>query len=293
MRSGVSSLYVSIKQRVAVRTYRDFLGRDEIAEKSVKPRRHPQREEQVLYCLGPALTLISKTPMAANGHANGVNGANGVNKEKTGIEVPATSILASFVANATTSQLTPALRSKIIEVLIDYIGVAVGGLSADSTEPTYNAILKLQGSIASGQRLCTVIGKGEPRFLAQYAGLLNAALSHSLDFDDTYAEGTLHAGCTAISAALAEAEVLGSDVSAEDFMLAVALGYEVTCRLGRELGFEAYDRGFHNTGTAGVFGAVAVIASLRRLSAQTIEMAFGLAGSKAAGSMQYLDNGSW
>lgn len=76
-------------------------------------------------------------------------------------------------------------------------------------------------------------------------------------------------------------------------MLAMALGYEITCRVGRELGFEAYHRGFHNTSTAGIFGAVAAIAALRRLPAETIDMAFGLAGSKAAGSMQYLDNGSW
>lgn len=76
-------------------------------------------------------------------------------------------------------------------------------------------------------------------------------------------------------------------------MLAVCVGYEVTCRIGCELGFEAYDRGFHNTGTAGIFGSVAALAVLRQLPAETIEMAFGLAGSKSAGSMQYLDNGSW
>jgi 2-methylcitrate dehydratase PrpD len=73
----------------------------------------------------------------------------------------------------------------------------------------------------------------------------------------------------------------------------MVVGYEVTCRLGRELGTDAYHRGFHNTGTAGIFGAVAAIAVLKRLSPDTIEAAFGLAGSKAAGSMQYLDNGSW
>lgn len=129
--------------------------------------------------------------------------------------------------------------------------------------------------------------------LAQYAALLNAAFAHSLDFDDTYANGTLHAGVTAISAALTQAELSGSERSSEDFMLAVCVRYEVTCRLGRELGMASYERGFHNTSTAGIFGAVAAIAVLRRLSSEVVEMAFGLAGSKAAGSMQYLDNGSW
>lgn len=129
--------------------------------------------------------------------------------------------------------------------------------------------------------------------LPQYAALLNSAFGHSLDFDDTYAEGTLHAGISTISAAMTQAELLRQEASSDLFVLAICVGYEVTCRLGRELGLESYNRGFHNTATCGIFGAVAAIAVLKRLPVETIEMAFGLAGSKAAGSMQYLDNGSW
>ena len=209
-------------------------------------------------------------------------------------EIPVTKLLAAFVATSATIPLTPTLRERVKEVLIDYIGVAVGALdNADSTEPIYNGILAMQGGKVEGGKACTVMGRGKPHFLPHYAGLLNAALSHSLDFDDTYTDGTLHAGATSISAALAQTEALGSTASSDEFMRAVAVGYEITCRLGRELGFEAYHRGFHNTGTAGIFGAVSAIAVLRKLSAKTVEMAFGLAGSKAAGSMQYLDNGSW
>jgi 2-methylcitrate dehydratase PrpD len=201
-------------------------------------------------------------------------------------------MLADFVASASTKQLTPALREKVKEVVIDYIGVVVGAIdNADSTEPIYKAIAALQGKGNKGN--CTVLAKGEPHMFPQYAGLLNSAFGHSMDFDDTHAEGTLHAGVTAISAAMTQAEVLGSEASSEDFMLAICVGYEVTCRIGRELGFFSYDRGFHNTSIAGIFGAVSAIAVLKKLPASTIEHAFGLAGSKAAGSMQYLDNGSW
>lgn len=207
-------------------------------------------------------------------------------------DIPATKALALFVATCTTDQLTPTLRTKIKEVLIDYVGVVVGGLAnADSTDSIYKAICVLQGPDNTGP--CTVIGKGPASMLPQYAGLLNSAFGHSLDFDDTFAEGTLHAGVTAISAAMSQAEVLGDAASIDTFMLAIAVGYEVTCRLGRELGMDAYHRGFHNTSTAGIFGAIAAIAVVKNLSAEVVEMAFGLAGSKAAGSMQYLDNGSW
>ena len=223
----------------------------------------------------------------SNGETNGGTNGNGHSAPPA-----VTKLLASFVADARPSRLTTELRAKIKEVLIDFIGVVVGALgNADSTEPIYKAIIALQGPGNTGT--CSVLAKGKPHMLPQYAALLNAAFGHSLDFDDTYAPGTVHAGVTAISAALTQAEILGNDSSSERFMLAIAVGYEVTCRLAHELGYEAYSQGMHNTSTAGIFGAVSAIAVLRSLPAGTIEMAFGLAGSKAAGSMQYLDNGSW
>jgi 2-methylcitrate dehydratase PrpD len=220
-----------------------------------------------------------------NGHSN--CGANGNTAQP-----PVTKLLASFVADARPSQLTTDLREKVKEVLIDFVGVVVGALNnADSTEPIYRAILALQGSGNTGS--CTVLAKGKPHMLPQYASLLNSAFGHSMDFDDTYAPGTVHAGVTAVSAALTQADLLGHTSDSEHFLLAVAIGYEVTCRIARELGYEAYSQGMHNTSTAGIFGAVSAIAFLKGLPAETIEMAYGLAGSKAAGSMQYLDNGSW
>jgi len=108
----------------------------------------------------------------------------------------------------------------------------------------------------------------------------------------TPAEGSLHSGVIAISAALTQVE-LGDSGDMENFLLAMAVVYEITCRLGGELGFEAYSRGFQNTSTVGIFGAISTIAILKCLPSEIIEMASGLAGSKAAGSMQYLDNGSW
>ncbi|KAM3421362.1 hypothetical protein BST61_g1759 [Cercospora zeina] len=218
--------------------------------------------------------------------------ANTVTNSSTQVSLlPATKILATFVSSASVEQLDEKLWTKIKEVLTDYIAVAIGGYAnADSSTPIYNAVAALQGAAVSGS--CTIIGRSE-QMLPQYAALLNSAFAHSLDFDDTYAEGSLHAGVTAISAAMTQAEVLGESASVEEAMLAISVGYEVTCRLGRELGTESYHRGFHNTGTAGIFGAVAAIAVLKHLPPDMIESAFGLAASKAAGSMQYLDNGSW
>ncbi|TKA22258.1 hypothetical protein B0A50_08220 [Salinomyces thailandicus] len=228
------------------------------------------------------------------------NGAATNTKPGHSDSIPATHLFATFIASARPSHLTAEQRSKVKEVLLDYIGVTLGANQhADSTAPILKSITALQGPAitkAATSGVCSVVGQGVGRWLPQYAGLLNAALGHSLDFDDTYAPGTLHAGVTAIPAALATAEylsTLGQEVGPERLILAVAVSYEVTCRIGRELGYAAYSRGFHNTSTAGIFGAVAAIAMLKGLNAEVVEHAFGVAGSKAAGSMQYLENGSW
>lgn len=76
-------------------------------------------------------------------------------------------------------------------------------------------------------------------------------------------------------------------------MTSIAAGYEVICRISRALGAGAYERGFHNTGTAGIFGAVASIMKIRGADSAAIESAFGLAVSKAAGLSQFLENGAW
>ncbi|KIW73087.1 hypothetical protein PV04_01232 [Phialophora macrospora] len=227
--------------------------------------------------------------------SSSINGdaLNGTHKPDRQIP-PVTEILASFVADApshVSEYLTPQVRSRLKEYMLDYIGVTLAATQSCESTPAFLAAVKALGGHSAGQDACTVLGVGKA-YTRQYAGLLNAALGHSLDFDDTYAKGTLHAGVTAIAAGLAQAEAQ-PQTQTELFLVAVAAGYEITCRLGALLGPEAYARGFHNTSTAGIFGAVATVAVLKRLPAAVVRNAFGLAGSKAAGSMQYLANGSW
>ncbi|TRX90112.1 hypothetical protein FHL15_009031 [Xylaria flabelliformis] len=204
-------------------------------------------------------------------------------------DVQVTRNFAEFVANVDSDVLSSTVIDRLKEYLIDYLGVTIAAAHEwESTEQIFKAIVALGAHGGSA----TVALKGHD-FRPQFAGLLNATFGHSMDFDDTYAPGSLHAGVCAISAGLAQAESGGGDIDSQHLLLAVAVGYEVICRLGAELGNAAYARGFHNTSTTGIFGAVATISVLKKLPASIIENAFGLALSKAAGSMQYLENGSW
>ncbi|SPO07051.1 uncharacterized protein DNG_09745 [Cephalotrichum gorgonifer] len=198
-----------------------------------------------------------------------------------------TEALCSFVATTTFDSIPPLLVPKMVDLLIDHIGVAASAsFKSESGDAFLKAIRALNGSDGSA----TVYAKGKS-FSPQYAALLNGAYAHTFDFDDTMAAAVLHPGAAVIPAALAAAEASGA--TGKTLITAIGVGYEVACRLGRALGMGGYSRGFHNTGTAGIFGAVAAISSIKALPASQVENAFGLAGSKSSGSMQYLHNGSW
>ncbi|KAI8628498.1 2-methylcitrate dehydratase [Xylariaceae sp. FL1651] len=195
--------------------------------------------------------------------------------------------LCKFIVEATYDQLDDKLVAKLKDLVTDSIGIAAGAAAiCESTESFLKAVIALGGK--SGQS--TVFTKGNT-FSPQYAGLLNAALAHSFDFDDTHASSILHPGATAIPAALVQGELVKCD--GKTLLLGIAVGYEITCRIGRAYNYGGYTRGFHNTATAGIFGAVAAISRIKGLSLDQVKNAFGLAASKAAGSMQFLDNGSW
>jgi 2-methylcitrate dehydratase PrpD len=130
------------------------------------------------------------------------------------------------------------------------------------------------------------------RYTPAGAALINGAMAHSLDFDDTHAAGTLHPGAPVIPAALAAAEMTGAD--GKTVMAAIVAGYETTCRLALALpGGDHYDRGYHPTATCGAFGAAAAAGRVFGLTAAQMEDAFGIALSQAAGSLQFLANGAW
>jgi 2-methylcitrate dehydratase PrpD len=90
-----------------------------------------------------------------------------------------------------------------------------------------------------------------------------------------------------IPPALAVAEE--RNVSGADFLTAVALGLEVTTRIGVGTHYEEFRRrGWHSPGVTGPFGGAASAGWLLGLDTGAIRNAFGLAGSQAAGSFAQL-----
>jgi len=199
----------------------------------------------------------------------------------------ATAALARFAAGFELTALPQQAQRRLAQCLLDFIGVAAGArVHADSTPAFVRAVT----AFGAPDGPATVVGERRG-FAPRDAALLNGTLAHSLDFDDTNLPSLVHAGAVVIPAALAVAERDGADGTA--LLAAVAAGYEVACRIGLALGPSAYARGFHPTAVAGLFGAVVAGAHLQGLGEDEIASAFGLAGSMASGSMQYLESGSW
>ena len=92
-------------------------------------------------------------------------------------------------------------------------------------------------------------------------------------------------------AILALAEKYGK--SGKEVLTAFAYGSEITIRLGEAFEGQTYYQGFHPTGTCGVFGATGGAAKLLGLNEEQITYALGLAGSQAAGLLEWKAQGTW
>ena len=195
---------------------------------------------------------------------------------------------AAYAASIRLAHLPPEVTARARLLVLDLVGNIVRARhDAESTPPLLAATRAL--GLAAGN--AAVFGD-TARYTPAGAALLNGALGHSLDFDDTHAAGSLHPGCPIIAAAFAAGEMAGA--SGADVLAAIVAGYEVTCRLALALpAGDHYQRGFHPTATCGAFGAAAAAARVFGLAAPAIEDAFGIALSTTAGSLQFLANGAW
>jgi 2-methylcitrate dehydratase PrpD len=194
--------------------------------------------------------------------------------------------LAEWALSVEFERLPEATLDHAKQAVLDCVGIAVRArFECVASEAVRRAVRGL-----AGPGTCTGIGYG-PDFVPHLAAFVNACNFHMLDFDDTHERASLHPGAPVIGAALAAAEACGANGRA--LAAASVAGYDVAVRIGLALEPNAhYARGFHPTATAGVFGATAAVAHLHGDSADTLESAFGINLSQAAGSLQFSVDGA-
>jgi 2-methylcitrate dehydratase PrpD len=167
--------------------------------------------------------------------------------------------------------------------ILDTFGCILGGSGAPGIDALFTV-----ADHWGGREESIVLLHGR-RLPAPQAALLNASMGHALDFDDTHdGAGSIHPGISALAAGLAMADTLGT-VDGRQFIRAVALGLDVSCRIALA---STVDRGWHRTAAIGVFGAAVTAGLLLGLNAEQMRHALGIAYSHAAGNRQCILDGA-
>jgi 2-methylcitrate dehydratase PrpD len=171
--------------------------------------------------------------------------------------------------------------------LVDYLAVAIRGSREESSQAVQRMVQRV------GANGCATVIGARMRSIPGLAAMANGAAAHGIEQDDTHSGGSIHLGATMYSAALALAETV-PDTQMDAFLAAVVAGYEAAARIAMAVQpKEHYALGFHMTPTCGVFGAAITSAKLLGLTGEQTHAAVGIAGSMAAGSMEFLAEGAW
>lgn len=186
-----------------------------------------------------------------------------------------TAALANFAADLPDTALPQPARAVMGLSIIDWLAVGLAGRD----EPVSGAVRSLvvdEGGTpqAHGFGLAAKVP-------ARAAALLNGTVSHALDYDDTHFAHIGHPSVAVVSAALAMAQRVGA--TGAEFQAAALIGAEASVRVGLWLGRGHYQIGYHQTATAGAFGAGLAAGRLLGLDAGQMAHVLGLLSTRASG----------
>ena len=192
-----------------------------------------------------------------------------------------TRVLSEFVSGHEFGVLPSSVRDRTKQLLLDHIGVSLFALGRKWCDIAIDYAREF-----SYKGECSVFGQAW-KTSAQHAAFANGVCAHGYELDDNHEGGAGHPGAAVIPAALAMAEKSGS--TGREFLLSIALGYEIMGRMGRALGREG-TRQHHPTGQTGVFGAAAAAGKLLGFSAAQMSNALGVSGALASGVMEFTED---
>ena len=183
-----------------------------------------------------------------------------------------TNALAGFAA----APVSTTLEARVVTSLsvLDWLAVGRAGVD-EPVSQTVRALILDEGGAAQAH----LFGGGAAPLRG--AALVNGTVSHALDYDDTHFAHIGHPSVAILPAALALGE--WDDRILVDVLEAALVGMEVSIRVGLWLGRDHYQAGFHQTATAGAFGAAVAAGRILRFDAGQMRKVLGLTATRAAG----------
>lgn len=193
--------------------------------------------------------------------------------------------LAAFVAGMQLADVPQPVRERARLFILDAVGVGLAAHRHAFADRVLAGATALGGEGAS-----TVIGRRN-RLPLRDAALVNGALLHGLDFDDTHLTAIVHPTVTCLPAALGVAEAAGA--SGAEMLAAYIAGMECAIRIGASVKGGFHHVGFHATGVISHFSSALVAGRLFGLDADALVRAQGIAASTAGGVQVFLEEGAW
>ncbi len=190
-------------------------------------------------------------------------------------EAAISAALARYVTDSQWHDVPAPVQHQASRATLNWLGCALGGCRDETVNRLWDAVRDF-----AGPPQATLLGRAE-KADALTAALINAVSSNVLDFDDTHIATVIHPTAVVASALLALAEC--RRVSGQEFLHALALGIEATCRIGNAVGLAHYEKGWYITSTCGVFGAAIAAGKVLGLDAQQMNGALGIAATSASG----------
>jgi len=197
---------------------------------------------------------------------------------------PVMSQLSAYIASALRRSLPPAVIEKTKHHILDTLAAMISG---SRLAPGMRAIgyVKTLG----GVKEACVIGSNIIT-TAVNAALANGMLAHADETDDSHAPSLTHPGCGIVPAALAMAERERRNGAA--LLRAVALGYDVGCRLTQSLDAYQFREDGHSTHSFGpMFGAAAAAGALADLRERQVRHLLSFTAQQASGISCWMRDG--
>jgi 2-methylcitrate dehydratase PrpD len=198
---------------------------------------------------------------------------------------PIASALADFACNLTYDVIPTHVRERAKHNILDAVGNAFASTHYDFAHRILSGIRSLGEEGRSA-----VIGM-PVRLPLRDAVLMNGALVHGLDYDDTHIKAIIHPSASALPCALGVAEHVNAN--GRDFLAAYILGVEVATRISAAAKGGFHRIGFHPTGLVAHFSCALIAGRLLKLNASQLTMAQGVVGSTAAASHEFRETGAW
>ena len=188
--------------------------------------------------------------------------------------------LANFLAALKIDQVPDQVRTRMLDILVDQIGVQIGCSHLPWAQQVRQTYCKIGGAPEA-----TVVGYGDRLPLASTA-FINSTFGHSFEYDDANPLVHGHPGCELVPSLLAVAE--RARRSGAEFLMTFIAAYELRGRIGWAVSPDMLEHGGPQySTTCGPFGVAAGVARLLGLPAEGVRDAMAISGSFSGGLMQY------